>query len=118
MKLYENIKERRVALNITQEELAKKLGYKSTSTIAKIEAGKSDIPQSKIVAFANALNTTPGALMGWEEPQPILNEKELQLIANFRKLNEDGKTAAIGVIRAYTLMDIYVKKEEPRVSSL
>ncbi|MBO5589631.1 MAG: helix-turn-helix transcriptional regulator [Acidaminococcaceae bacterium] len=61
MKLYENIRARRIALKMTQQELAAKLGYKSTSTIAKIESGENDIPQSKIVAFARALETTPGA---------------------------------------------------------
>ena len=29
---------------MTQQELAKKLGYKSASTIAKIESGENDIP--------------------------------------------------------------------------
>lgn len=67
MKLYENIKIRRQALKLSQEELARMLGYKSTSTIAKIEAGKIDLPQSKIKAFADALQTTPSALMGWDE---------------------------------------------------
>lgn len=67
MTLYENIKARRLALKLSQEDLARKLGYKSTSTIAKIEAGKIDIPQSKIKAFADALGTTPSALMGWDE---------------------------------------------------
>lgn len=40
MELYENIRARRVALNMTQQELAKKTGYKSVSTIAKIKSGK------------------------------------------------------------------------------
>ena len=64
LELYENIRARRIALNMTQQELAKKLGYKSTSTIAKIESGKNDIPQAKIAAFAAALDTTPAELMG------------------------------------------------------
>ena len=64
LELHENIRARRVALNMTQQELAKKLGYKSTSTIAKIESGENDIPQAKIAAFAAALDTTPAELMG------------------------------------------------------
>lgn len=68
MTLYENIKARRLFLKLSQRELADKLGYKSTSTIAKIEAGKNDIPQSKIKAFADALETTPGSLMGYIPP--------------------------------------------------
>ena len=65
MELYENIRARRIALNMTQQELAQKMGYKSTSTIAKIESGENDIPHAKIAAFAKALNTTPAELMGF-----------------------------------------------------
>lgn len=67
MKLYKNIKKRREELNITQDELAVKMGYKSRSTIAKIESGINDIPQSKIKAFADVLETTPSFLMGWTD---------------------------------------------------
>ena len=85
--LYDRIKARSEQLNMSQEELACKLGYKSLSSINKIEKGENDIPQSKIIAFAKALDTTPGALMGWDEdvldvtkipgyiPMPIENKK-------------------------------------------
>ena len=69
------IRSRRIELDMTQEELAKKLGYKSKSTINKIELGINDIPQSKIVQFANALDTTPSVLMGWVEATPIETKK-------------------------------------------
>lgn len=65
MELYKRIKQRREELGMSQDELAKKLGYKSRSTIAKIEKGENDITQSKIAAFADALQTTPSYLMGW-----------------------------------------------------
>ena len=64
-----NIRTIRISLGMTQEELAAKMGYKSKSTINKIELGKNDIPQSKIKQFAEALDTTPSALMGWEKVQ-------------------------------------------------
>ena len=71
MTLYDRIRTRREQLNMSQEELAKRLGYKSRSTIAKIESGENDITQSKIVAFAKALGVKPGYLMGWEDvPEP------------------------------------------------
>lgn len=63
------IKARREQLQMTQEELAKKIGYKSKTTITKIENGTNDIVQSKVCDFAKALNTTPAYLMGWEEPE-------------------------------------------------
>lgn len=60
------IKSRREQLRMTQEELAKKLGYKSKSTINKIEMGINDISQTKIKAFADALDTSISYLMDWE----------------------------------------------------
>ena len=60
------IKEKRESLGMTQEELAAKLGYKNKSSIAKIETGTNDIVQSKVVEFANILDTTVAYLMGWE----------------------------------------------------
>lgn len=64
-----NIMIRRKELKMTQEELAEKMGYKSKSSINKIELGRSDIPQSKIAKFAKVLETTPGKLMGIEKIQ-------------------------------------------------
>ena len=57
------IKQRRIELGLSQDELAKKLGYNSRSTINKIEKGINDISQTKLIAFANALNTTPNDLL-------------------------------------------------------
>lgn len=71
--LYMNIKNRRLELGMSQEELAEKMGYTSRSSIAKIEAGINDIPQSKIQAFAKALNTTPGFLMGLDDSCVSIN---------------------------------------------
>lgn len=60
------IKQKRLELNMTQDELARKVGYTSRSSINKIELGFVDLPQSKIAAIANALGTTPAYLMGWD----------------------------------------------------
>lgn len=65
--IYKRIKMRRQELGLTIEELAKKMGYKDKSSISKIENGKADIPQSKVVAFARALNTTTSYLVGADE---------------------------------------------------
>ena len=94
MELYKNIRNRRIELGLTQAELAKKIGYRSISTIAKIERGINDIPQSKIKAFADALNTTPGELMGEVEPAPVplsLTQQEETHIKKYRQLDADGR---------------------------
>lgn len=69
MSIGQRIKQCREKLGLSQEELARNLGYKSRSTINKIESGKNDITQSKIVEFARVLNTTPAYLMGWESEE-------------------------------------------------
>lgn len=65
--LYKNIKQLREEKGLSQDELAKLTGYTSRSSIAKIEKGEVDLQQSKILAFAKALGTTPGKLMGLTE---------------------------------------------------
>jgi transcriptional regulator with XRE-family HTH domain len=66
MTVGERIKNKRIELNMTQDELAKKVGYKSRSSIQKIEAAR-DLPLKKISLMALALDCSPGYLMGWEE---------------------------------------------------
>lgn len=48
------IRQRRIELGMTQDELAQKLGYKSRSSINKIEMGANGISQSQIKDFAAA----------------------------------------------------------------
>lgn len=59
-----NIRKRRLEMEYSQDQLAKLVGYSSRSSVNKIELGLTDITQTKIEAFAKALNTTPTALMG------------------------------------------------------
>ncbi len=86
------IKGRRKALGITQEELAKMLGYKNKSSIAKIETGVNDIVQSKVVEFAKALQTTVAYLMGWEAKNISIPNSPPQInsiIAKAQQLNSE-----------------------------
>lgn len=68
-----NIMTARKQAGLTQEELAKRVGYKTKSAINKIEMGLRDIPQKKIKQFAEALGTTPGLLMGWVDEETNKN---------------------------------------------
>ena len=68
MDIGEKIKQRRNELKWSQRDLAERMGY-NHSTITRIETGKIDIPQSRIVQFADVLQTSVAYLMGWEEVQ-------------------------------------------------
>ena len=78
MGIGEKIKKRREELGYTQEELAKKMGYKSRSSINKIEVGINDVAQSKIVEFAKILKTTPAYLMG-HDTETKKSERDLMI---------------------------------------
>ena len=95
MSLGQNIRLYREKLGMTQEELAKKLGYKDRSTIAKIENDVNDITQSKIVAIAEALQTTAATLMGWEHKSaPIISS----IPSNIIPMPEMRKIPLVGTI--------------------
>lgn len=66
MEVGERIRQRREELHMTQDELAQKVGYTSRSSVAKVEANANGMVQSKLILFAQALETTPSYLMGWE----------------------------------------------------
>ena len=70
MTIYERIRKLRIDAGMSQDDLARAMGYKDRSMITKIESGKVDISQKKIIAFARVLNTTPGYLMGWTDDHP------------------------------------------------
>ena len=61
---------RREELGLSQEELAQRMGYRSKSSITKLEKGINDIPQSKVEELAAARQTTPAYLLGLDTPCP------------------------------------------------
>lgn len=88
LETYENIKKLRKLKKWTQEELALRMGYSDRSTIAKIETGNVDIPQSKIIEFAKVFGVDPGDLMGSdgvtpdEMEQTARNKEFIELFEN------------------------------------
>lgn len=62
----ERVKKRRESLNLTQEELAKRAGYKSRSSINNIETGR-PVSQKIVEKLATALNVSPSYLMCWTD---------------------------------------------------
>lgn len=95
-------------LGMTQEDLARMMGYKSKSTINKIELGINDIPQSKIVQFAEVLGTTPADLMGWNEEEKSspsdkveLTEGEQMWLELYHRLSDDTRKLLINTMDSF-----------------
>lgn len=135
------IKILRESKGMTQEELADAMGYSHKSSINKIEMGKSDIPQSKLIAFAKILGVSPAELVGAEpnavgvqwvprtenfnenqklpKKETLLNEireifgaKTAEAVNLFAQLNENGKRKAIENLQDLTAIEKYTTAEK------
>ena len=89
MALKENLKKRRFELNLTLEEVAKRLNI-SKPTVQRYESGVIDnVPFDKVEQLAEVLQTTPSRLLGWEDVN--LSAEEKMLLERYNKLDEFGK---------------------------
>ena len=128
MQIGERIKARRLQIDMSQDELAKKVGYKSRSSINKIELDGRGLPYPKIIKIAEALQVTPSYLMGWEDEKTEISVKhnrdfktgrtfekltseESLLLDLYSKLNSNGKKEAIKRINELTQINIYTDSE-------
>lgn len=124
MTIGQRIKQRREELCMSQDELAKKIGYKSRSSINKIELDLYNLKQSKIKAIADALETTPSYIMGWDEEDETANfeliqsENELakliqekygidtlQLFSEWLTIAEDERQEIVNLLSRYSKLD-------------
>lgn len=92
-----NIKKRRFELRMSQQELADAMGYKTRSTIAKIESGENDVSQKKLQKFAAVLDTTVETLVsGFAVPKTfspnMMNIPDEKPDKNIAILLAGGKT--------------------------
>ena len=101
MAIGKKIKQRRNELKWSQRELSDRMGYQNHSTITKIEAGQVDVPQSRIIQFAEVLGVSVAYLMGWEKEEKDNNtitdivirlrtdSEFLSVVESLNKLNEE-----------------------------
>lgn len=88
MTIGKRIKNTRESLNLTLEEVAKKIGV-ATQTIHKYECEVvTNIPLDKIEKIANALNVTPAYLMGWEHSEQAEDDIKTIKLKKFPMLGE------------------------------
>ena len=86
---------------MSQDDLARAMGYSDRSMITKIESGKVDISQKKILAFARVLNTTPSYLMGLDDQSSALaarSNEEARLLEAYRHASSEIQRAALAML--------------------
>lgn len=75
MEFKDKIKNRRSELNLTLEDVAKKVGV-SAPTIQRYESGEiQNVRRDKIKLLADALDVTPDYLMGWDEKKQVNSDE-------------------------------------------
>lgn len=89
------IREKRKELGLTQDELAKKMGYKNRVSICKVETGKEDLTTERVRHFAKVLQCKPAELMDWNiEVDNITDEEHrkesAERILSYTKLLSDA----------------------------
>lgn len=77
MNIGQRVKYLREGLDMSQQELAALLDYKSPSTIAKIESNKNAMPLNMVARFADELDTTEEYLLGYtDDPYNYENDPD------------------------------------------
>ena len=111
MTIGERIRRRRIELGMSQDELAKRLGYKDRSTISYIEKNGGNLQMSKVEEIAKILEMPPEVLMGWgeSEDEVVLTSREQKMLALFRTLNADGQEVAFTMITVLSKSPEYIK---------
>ena len=116
MTIGERIKNRRIELGITQDELAIKTGYKSRSSINKIESSR-NLPITKVEQMAKALECAPSYLMGWNDDEIIIESAAKDSLLS--EMNDRVKEYALRLSKLsaeeqngiFNMIDLMYKKE-------
>lgn len=98
----ERIRKRRTELGWSQEELAKHMGFKSKSTICKIEKGEDNLTTTAVKKYADALLTTPSYIMGWEDEEKVDADriKAERLFELYVKANPEVQQAVETILKS------------------
>lgn len=89
MTVGEKIRKRRIELELTQEDLAKRLGYSTTSAVCRAETGKDRLTYARIYKFAKALDTTVEYLSADDESIKKDEEYAYAGLVEYRELYVD-----------------------------
>lgn len=119
--LGQKIKKRREELGLSQEDLAKILGYKHKSSINKIELGAADVPRAKVPAFAKALGMTAIEFSGWTEDRKTVSfsyclEQQMKLLGWVVLYDADGNVILTHDGVEYEVTEENIKELESRVA--
>lgn len=99
-KVGERIRQRRVELGWSQQELAERMDLKSKTSVSRVENGIEDVTVTRIMEYAKALGVVPEYLVREnEKPKDFgLTDEEKDMISKFRKIDGISRKNVMGLI--------------------
>lgn len=92
----ENIKQRRLELQMSQEDLAKRIGLVNRASICDIETGRVGVSGNRLVKLAQALSCEPDDL----DPDYLpIDKRYLPLIKAYAAFDVDMRKAICTILR-------------------
>ena len=125
----ERIKARREELGMSQDELAVKIGYKSRSSINKIELGGQQLTQRKVKAIADALKTDVNYVLGIDEDDALTEQQicdlfsechgkeAYKMVQSFMELDQTDRNIVYGEVLGMLKADKYTEEESDELNA-
>lgn len=117
------IMERRVELNISQLELAKRLGYSSRSSVSRVERGTLPLSKQAVSKWAVALQTTPEYLLHQADSVDgaVVEKTEYDsdvenLVKLYSKMNKKERALLLDFANALLKNKLYMKYAKTKKS--
>ena len=97
MTVGQRIRERRLELGLSQEDLGKLLGGISRAAVCNVEKDKKEMTLDRVRRYAKALHCTPGYLAGWVE---YANDRAIQMYQNYLEQPEEVRSEVEKLLRS------------------
>jgi len=98
----QRIRERRLEMNLSQIELGRRVGIKSSS-MSNIESGKTKCPAgTTLMRLASVLDLSPDYILHGKEPKELsaINLEDMPVMEHLNKLNKSNQAVAVAMIFA------------------
>ena len=93
-----NLRRIRIEKKLSQDELARKIGYKGRSAINKIETGVNDMPRETVLRCAEALGVSPMEFFQEEDEANEVRRRSVDF--DFDKLSDENMIRLIAYYQA------------------
>lgn len=99
----DRIKMRRLELGLSQDELAKRMGYSTKSAVSRTENSGDKVGTNRIKAFAKALNCPVSYLMGFDDEIeiPDVVQGTAEIIDLYSRATSEQRLAVLNLLRSF-----------------